>query len=296
MVAPSKGQNTMNTLFSSCSRRGFLHRSAVVAGGVLTTRLLPVAVAVPKATQIGAQLYTVRDACKADFAGVLKKVAALGYRGVQISDSYGKTPAEVKKMCDDNGLTILATHVSLEEFEKGVDPILSDHEALKCRHIAIPFLPAQRRKTKEDWLKLAELFEKWARELKRRGFTLMYHNHAFEFETKFDDKPALELLYDNAPTLQAEPDLYWIAKGGADPVEFLKKFKRRAPVIHCKDMDKADGSFAEVGYGKLDWDALLKVCRDIGVVSYLVEQDKCKRDPFESLKMSLAFLKSKGLK
>ncbi|MBI5683787.1 MAG: sugar phosphate isomerase/epimerase [Verrucomicrobia bacterium] len=286
----------MNNFSSACSRREFLRRSAAVAGGALATRHLPAAFAATKTTQIGAQLYTVRDACKADFAGALKKVAAIGYRAVQISGNYGKTAAEVKKMCDDNGLAILATHVGLDEFEKGVDPILSDHEVLKCRYIAIPFLPASRRKTKEDWLKLAALFEKWAQELKKRGFTLMYHNHAFEFEAKFDGKPALDLLYDNAPTLQAEPDLYWVAKGGADPVEFLKKFKNRAPVIHCKDMDKEDGSFAEVGYGKLDWDAILKVCKEIGAISYLVEQDKCKRDPFESLKMSLEFLKSKGLR
>jgi len=286
----------MNNLSVACSRREFLRRSGAVAGSALAMRHLTAAFAAAKTTQIGAQLYTVRDACKADFAAALKKVASLGYRGVQISGYHGKTVAEVRKFCDDNKLNILATHIGLDEFEKGVDPILKDHDVLKCRYIAIPFLPAQRRKTKEDWLKLAAQFEKWAQELKKRGFTLMYHNHAFEFEAQFDGKPALDLLYDNAPTLQAEPDLYWIAKGGADPAKFLAKFKSRAPMIHCKDMDKTDGSFAEVGSGSFDWDAILKVAKDVGTVGYLVEQDKCKRDPFDSLKMSLEFLKSKGLK
>ncbi len=124
----------------------------------------------------------------------------------------------------------------------------------------------------------------------------MYHNHAFEFEARFDGKPALDLLFDNAPTLQAEPDLYWVAKGGADPAKHLAKFKNRAPMIHCKDMDKTDGSFAEVGRGSFDWDAILKAGKEVGAIGYLVEQDECKRDPFDSLKMSLEFLKSKGLK
>ena len=44
----------------------------------------------------------------------------------------------------------------------------------------------------------------------------------------------------------------------ADPAKFLAKFKNRAPMIHCKDMDKTDGSFAEVGHGSFDWDAILK--------------------------------------
>ncbi len=286
----------MKTPPQTCSRREFLHHTAAVAGGALAMPALLSSCNAAGATQIGAQLYTVRDACKADFAAALKKVASLGYRGVQVSGYHGKTVAEVRKFCDDNGLAILATHIGVEEFEKGVDPILSEHEALKCRHIAIPFIAAQRRKTKEDWLKLAELFEKWARELKRRGFTLMYHNHAFEFEARFDGKPALDLLFDNAPTLQAEPDLYWVAKGGADPAKHLAKFKNRAPMIHCKDMDKTDGSFAEVGRGSFDWDAILKAGKEVGAIGYLVEQDECKRDPFDSLKMSLEFLKSKGLK
>jgi len=286
----------MNNFFSTCSRREFLHRSAAVAGGALAMGRLPAAFAAAKTTQIGAQLYTVRDALKADFPGTLKKVASLGYRGVQISKALGQTAEQIRKACDDNGLTILATHVDLDELEKGLDPVMSNHEVMGCRYIAIPYLPAPRRKTKEDWLKLAGLFEKWAQELKKRGFTLMYHNHAFEFETKFDDKPALDLLYDNAPALQAEPDLYWIWKGGVDPAKFLAKFKNRAPMIHCKDADKTDGSFAEVGHGQLDWNAILKAAKQVGVVGYLVEQDKCKRDPFESLAMSLKFLKSKGLK
>ena len=286
----------MNNFSSACSRREFIQRSAAMAGGALALGRLPTAFAATGLTQIGAQLYTVRDALKTDFPGTLKRVASLGYRGVQLSKAYGQTAEGIRKACDDNGLTILATHVDIDELEKGLDPVMSNHEVMDCRYIAIPYLPAPRRKTKEDWLKLAAQFEKWAQEFKKRGFTLMYHNHAFEFETKFDDKPALDLLFDNAPTLQAEPDLYWVWKGGADPAKHLLRFKNRTPMIHCKDADKADGTFAEVGYGQFDWDAILKAAKEAGVIGYLVEQDKCKRSPFDSLKMSLNFLKSKGLK
>jgi hypothetical protein len=115
----------MNNFSSVCSRREFLRCSAAVAGGALAARHLPAAFAATT-TQIGAQLYTVRDACKADFAGALKKVAELGYRGVQVSSTYGKPAEEIRKMCDDYGLAILATHVSLEEFEKGLETILHD--------------------------------------------------------------------------------------------------------------------------------------------------------------------------
>jgi len=247
-------------------------------------------------TQIGAQLYTVRSACKADFAGTLKKVAALGYRAVQISGYHGKTAAEIRRMCSDRGLEIMATHVSLAEFESGLDAVLRDHDVMKCRHIAIPWLPPERRQTKEDWLRLAELMESWARILKARGFVLMHHNHAFELETKFDGQLALDLLFENAPTLQSELDTYWLWKGGVDPAAYLARFKNRAPMLHLKDADRTDGSFAEVGSGLLDWGAILRAARQCGTLGYLVEQDTCKRDPFDCLKTSLEFLKSKRLR
>ena len=49
---------------------------------------------------------------------------------------------------------------------------------------------------------------------------------------------------------------------------------------------------AEVGEGNLDWAGILAAARDAGVVWYIVEQDTCERDPFESLKISIENLKA----
>ena len=62
---------------------------------------------------LGAQLYTVRDFTKTipDIAKTLKKIADIGYTAVQISGFGPVSPKEVAKVCDDNGLTVAATHV-----------------------------------------------------------------------------------------------------------------------------------------------------------------------------------------
>jgi sugar phosphate isomerase/epimerase len=52
---------------------------------------------------------------------------------------------------------------------------------------------------------------------------------------------------------------------------------------------------AEVGEGNLNWPAILTACREAGVRWYLVEQDVCRRDPFESLGISLRNLKTMGI-
>jgi sugar phosphate isomerase/epimerase len=53
--------------------------------------------------------------------------------------------------------------------------------------------------------------------------------------------------------------------------------------------------FAEVGEGNLEWPQILEACRDANIEWYLVEQDICQRDPFESLGISLRNLKRLGL-
>ena len=54
------------------------------------------------------------------------------------------------------------------------------------------------------------------------------------------------------------------------------------------------GLIAEVGEGNLDWDEIIAACDEAGAKWALVEQDICQRDPFESIKMSYDYLKTKG--
>lgn len=67
--------------------------------------------------------------------------------------------------------------------------------------------------------------------------------------------------------------------------------------VHFKDLKvNVDNSteMAEVGEGNLDWDSIIGVCEEAGVKWALVEQDVCRRDPFESMKMSYEYLTGKG--
>jgi hypothetical protein len=97
-------------------------------------------------------------------------------------------------------------------------------------------------KTGDDWEKRSK---NAGAKLHEAGITLCYHNHDFEFEI-LDGKYGLDWLYQstNAQYLQAELDTYWIQKGGANPVEYLKSHAGRVPLLHIKDMT-ADGDFAE---------------------------------------------------
>ena len=103
-------------------------------------------------------------------------------------------------------------------------------------------------------------------------------------------------------------DTFWVQYGGGDPVAWIKRMTGRMPVVHFKDMtilfDPQDAAtlwtgkqtMAEIGVGNLNWPAILKACEEAGVEWCAIEQDVCRRDPFESLKISYENLKAMGLR
>lgn len=64
-------------------------------------------------------------------------------------------------------------------------------------------------------------------------------------------------------------------------------------VVHLKDMAIVERktAFAEIGEGNMNYPDIIEACRETGVEWYVVEQDVCRRDPFESLAISLNYLK-----
>ena len=66
----------------SNSRRGFLSKLGLASAAVTNLRKLN---ADPLNQKIGIQLYTVSAELAQDFAGTIKKIAAIGYKEVELS-------------------------------------------------------------------------------------------------------------------------------------------------------------------------------------------------------------------
>lgn len=251
------------------------------------------------ASQIAAQLYTVRDFTKtpADIAQTLKKVKGLGYDAVQCSALGPIESTELKRIVDGEGLTVCATHTDYERMRSEPQSVIDEHQLLGCKYVAISSMPGSDRNA-EGFARFAKEASDVAGRLAEGGLILSYHNHSFELE-RFDGRAGLEILYDESDPdlLKSELDTYWIQHGGGDPAAWIRKLKGRIPTIHVKDMEMrgSDQLFAEVGEGNLNWDAILDASRDAGVEWYIVEQDTCQRDPFESLGISLKNLKAMGV-
>ena len=250
-------------------------------------------------SQIAAQLYTVRDFTKtpADIAESLKKVKQLGYDAVQCSALGPIETAELKQLVDGEGLTICATHTDYERMRTAPQSVIDEHQFLGCKYVAISSIPGSNRSA-EGFARFAKEASEVAHRLADGGLVVSYHNHSFELE-RFDGRTGLEILYDESDPdlLKSELDTYWIQHGGGDPAAWIRNLKGRIPTIHVKDMEMQGSTqlFAEVGEGNLNWTAILEACKESGVEWYIVEQDTCQRDPFESLGISLRNLKEMGV-
>jgi sugar phosphate isomerase/epimerase len=245
---------------------------------------------------IALQMYTVRNEAKEDFVGTLQKVAALGYKGIELAGTYGHTAQGLRGILDDLNLEVAGSHVSIDELNTNLTAALDYNAELRNDTIVCPWLPEHMRRSAADYSKVAEFLTEVGEECQEQGMELCYHNHAFEFE-KFNGEYALDMLFRESYSdlVKSELDTYWVEYGGESAVEYIRKYADRLPLVHLKDMAADEKrSFAEVGEGTLDFHAIIHACREAGVDWLIVEQDACQRPPFESIEISLNNLRKMG--
>ncbi|TCN25361.1 sugar phosphate isomerase/epimerase family protein [Mesobacillus foraminis] len=246
---------------------------------------------------IAVQMFTLREECAQDFAGTLKKVAELGFDGVELAGYGGLTARELKSILDDLGLQAASSHVPLEELKNNLAQVMEDQKILGSEYVVCPYLTPEQR-NEADYKALISFLNSAGEECQRAGLTLCYHNHDFELETLSDGRTALEMIFDDtdADLVKTELDVYWLTKAGEQPVTWIKRYENRSPLLHLKDMTTDEEQFfAELGTGGVDIEAVLHAGREAGVQWWVIEQDMCRREPLESIEISLSYLKSKLL-
>lgn len=248
------------------------------------------------AIPVAVQMYTLREANEQDFAGTIRKVAEIGYAGVEFAGFYGLAANEVKALLDETGLKAAGSHVSIDLLENDFEQVVATHETIQCNRIICPFFPPEQLKSAEDYKSLASRLNVIGQKLVEKGFTFGYHNHAFELDM-FDGKSGLEIIFaeTNPEFVKVELDIYWVKRGGHDPAEWIKKYEGRLNLVHLKDMTTDDEQFfAELGTGGIDLKSVIEQSKKSGVEWFIVEQDQSRRSALESVEISFNYLKEQG--
>lgn len=241
---------------------------------------------------IGAQLYTVRDflTTDAEIERTLGQIKAIGYTSVQFfgGPELVESCARAAKKVGLAIVGVLADLNTCKNSEKELFAVCREY-GISDIGISAGFLEFQQ---PEAYIAEVNAFAKKA---VAAGFTFSYHNHGAEFIRLEDGKTAMaHFLEAFDPQVDFMPDTYWLHDGGYDVRRFLEQTKNRVKILHLKDMKRTPEGhiFTEVGNGNLYFEGILKIATDNGITNFVVEQDICEGDPFESLKKSFAYVKS----
>lgn len=233
---------------------------------------------------IGMHLYTMREALAADYPGTLRQLAEIGYKTVGVSGRFGHSAEEIRSYADAAGLTIVLEHVGYPRLTDNWEGALADVQTLGGQWIVVPSLPVELR-TLDGFREAARAFNTAGQLAKKEGLKLLFHNHGHDFD-EVDGQVLFDILLDEVEPdlLGFELDLYWVVNGGKEPVDYFRNHPGRFPALHVKDM-AADGSFADVGTGTLDFAAIFAEAESGGVQQWLVEHD-APTDEWESARTS----------
>jgi sugar phosphate isomerase/epimerase len=315
------------------NRRHFIKRSAALSAGsfLLSAGLFTGPKILDK---IGIQFFSLPKLLEKDFDGTLALLSKMGYKEVELygpysfstaaaqqhwdaitpsvgfkgSGFFGHTASEVKNMLKGNGLTAPSMHTDLDTLQNSMDKLGEAAQLLGTEYVILPAIPDEKRKTLDDYKKMADAFNKIGEAAKKASIKFAYHNHGYGLK-EINGQIPLKLILDGTdPALVFfEMDLYWTTAGGADPVAYLEAYKNRYHLMHVKDMMKkvrfsGDGGDAKqwielwpfmttAGSGVLDLKSILTKAKETGVKHFIVEQDIV-ANPEIALKKSFDYLDS----
>ena len=254
--------------------------------------------------EISVQLYSVRDEIGRDNAGFAKAIKALGeagYTGIEAANYnngkfYGLTPAEFKAAIEGAGMKVLSSHTGRDlgrdpknpnwtEIWAWWDQCIAAHKAAGMKYIVTASMPTPA--TKEDLQLYCDYYNKIGEKCNAAGIKFGYHNHAVEFEKRYEDRTVFyDYMVENTDPNKVffELDVYWAIMGKRSPVDLFKKYPNRFELLHIKDAKEIGES------GMVGFDAIFKNAEISGVKHLVVEVERYDYPIQESMKRSIDYL------
>ena len=252
----------------------------------------------PAKKNIGLQLYSIRDSITRDVPYAIKKVAEMGYTFVEPAGYgngkfYEMEPAEFRAVCEENGLTVLSSHTSRNlpdsagyaDAMKWWDQCIDAHVAVGAKYIVQPSMGRSAYQSFENLKLWCDYFNEVGEKCSEKGIRFGYHNHSDEFRTRPDstsEKCVYDFMLENTDPLKVmfEIDLYWAVEGGADPVEYFRKYPGRFELWHIKDEKEIGGS------GIMDFEGIWAAADISGMQYGIVEVERYSYDQYTSCRIS----------
>ncbi len=283
---------------SKISRRTFAQQTLLTGMGLLAgNNLLQAEDSRRQLKEIGLIVGVLQKELKADWEGTLRKVAAMGYTHLEFGNYYGKSAASFKQFLKEVELKPLAGGNAMAQMKKDevLKKMIEEAHFFEKSYLVCywPWMDSGENKKLDDFKKAAEDLNNLGELCNKSGLRLAMHNHDKEFVPVQGFQWGYEvLLKETDPaTVTMMLDLYWVTKGGGDPIQLLKNYPDRFELFHVKDMDNTpEKSFTCPGYGSIDFKNIFAQAKKTKIKHYIVEIDQT-TNPMTCIQDSILYLR-----
>lgn len=280
-------------------------------------------------TQIGLQLYSIRDLLLQDPKTTIQTIAKIGYSHVETfgyaadSDTFwGLKTKELKKILTDHGLKTHSGHYDIRNYleqdntqPENIEKYLETASTLGQKYIIAPTTPKNKLNDlqTDDYKYMAEQLNKAGELAQQSGIQIGFHNHFWELREFANGTRGLDILlaFTEPSLVTFELDIFWINKAGLSPQSYFKKYPGRFALWHIKDISKTHPDiivgpdyddqpidsiltkvkFTEVGTGTINYPLLQQSENEAGLKYAFVEQDQIYLpNQFESIQKSYEYV------
>ena len=220
---------------------------------------------------IALQLYSVRDEAAKDLFGVLRRVAEMGYAGVEFAGYYGHPTDEIRSALDELGLKAEGTHTGINELsDDKLAATVEIHHTLGAEYVIVPWLPEDSRNTPEACKATAARLTEVTDRLRNEGLRCGFHAHEGDMRPMNGGQSAWYVLAEHTPAdFIMQYDTANGMSGGADPVKPLLALPGRSVSVHLKEVGDA-----AIGDGPIPWAEVFEACETVGGTQwYVVEHE-----------------------
>ncbi len=238
--------------------------------------------------KIGAQLIVWGKRIDTDLSKVLDEVAELGYTGVEMSAIPLAKHPDPRAFFASRNLGLIGLHMGVGDL-KLVDTALKLLRKVEGRYLLFSGAGGKGN-TEQEYRQNSKFLQDVGKRAKKHDVKVCYHNHAKEI---INNAMGMRIVCEETdPELVSLcVDTFWVQYGGLSPVDFIRENLSRVAYLHLKDMK--DREFVELGQGIIDFPAVMKVVEPIILEWAVVEQDRTKRTPKESMEISRKYLREK---
>lgn len=230
--------------------------------------------------RVGLELYSVRNAMKANPERTLAAVRKIGYDQVELLwswDNFGRTPQQVRTSLATLGLSAPSAHIAPEVLLADWERSLETAHYLGHRFLVVPSLPDEPVTSLDVWRRWADHFNVAGETARKAGIALAFHNEpghvrAIDGTVPYD----LFIGRTDPASVKLQLDFGNMAVGGGDPMAYLTKYRDRYISFHVKDVVADRSHDTELGEGVLNLEALLGAIPGIQDKPCYVEQEEAK--------------------